>query len=468
MALHKEKIPIVGGSSFARYPNISASASYNMVVSGNALVSFFGHEKKLDLGITAGGRALFRSTRFNNFIAVFDKDVYVIDENLVAIKVGALNELGTNVFISENNNREIAIVNGTSTLYIFNYGTNDFSTVALVFNAAHITFMDGYLIAVDSLTNEWYLSALNNASSWDPNDRTSIQIKGDLCIGVQRLERQLFVFGAKSTVVYNNVGAAIFPFAVNNSISIDYGCLSAESIANSFGLLVWLGGNEKSGATIMASTGGAPYSLSENSAGLDFLLARLGTPQDCSGALIKQDGHIYYILTFKTDNLSIVYDVKNHIFSNFTDHDYNHFIGRRYEFFDNKHYFIPYDKAEVHQFGTDFFNYDGKAIPRIRILDSYRAADSSLFIGQSVRLQMQTNNSAEIQKVEYLISKNSGRSFGSATSINIGGLSSKNKLVTFWNMGRTDDLVQMFRFWGTNSRFVVTDGAATLDVEKVH
>lgn len=476
MALTTQVLKIAGGTSFARYPNISPEATYNMIKSSQALTSFIGYKKRLTIPVEGTGRATFVSTTFDKMIVVFDRFIYAITsvtrEILNYNLIGQMNELGTNVFVSENNAGQIVFVNGTNSLYIYNYLTSTFSIFTLAFKAAYITFMDGYFISVDSESNRWYLSRANDAMSWSTNDSARIQVKADICVGVQRLDTQLFVFGKKSGTVYTNVGAtgvpgpfASFPFAVNKSINLDYGLLSPESMANNFGLLVWLGVNEKSSPALLVSTGGSPKALGDTEDKLDFLLSQLDNPEDSTGTLVKIDGHIYYFLIFRSDNLSICYDFKNSLFYYLTDTYLNYFIGRRYEYFNNTHYFISYKDSSIYEFGSEILNYDGRAIPRFRTFDNLRISDSSLLIGQKVTVQLQTNNSVEDQKVELLISKNSGRTFGNTVARNIGGISNKNKLISFWNLGRSDDLVLMLRFWAENSRFSVTAATITVDIE---
>ena len=77
---------------------------------------------------------------------------------------------------------------------------------------------------------------------------------------VVAFNRQIFVMAKTGTEIWRDVGNTLFPYQRDNSIAIDHGCLSIESIAEGFGYIIWLSRNNYSNASIVYSTGGSPRS----------------------------------------------------------------------------------------------------------------------------------------------------------------------------------------------------------------
>src|SRR5690606_31607021 len=105
----------------------------------------------------------------------------------------------------------------------------------------------------------------------------------------------------------------------NSSINIDYGVASVSTIAANDDMIAWLGVNEKSSPAIMVMTGGRATRISTD--GIDYLLSRVQNPDISTGMFYRQDGHVFYILTFyhPDDNFSIMYDFTTEKFFDLTD-----------------------------------------------------------------------------------------------------------------------------------------------------
>ena len=115
-------VGIIGGTKFARYPDMTTEETVNMMVTGQdskdaALVNFSGYQEVLDFE-SGQARGIFLSTRLNELIAVFGEKVFVITEFLGSRLVGTLDSTSGPVHITENFNSEIAIEDGRN-IYIY-------------------------------------------------------------------------------------------------------------------------------------------------------------------------------------------------------------------------------------------------------------------------------------------------------------------------------------------------------------
>jgi hypothetical protein len=467
-------LDIVGSTVFGRYPKISIEQTYNMIISDNFLVPYAGHMLSISLINNAQGRALFTSVRFNHMIAVVANNVYSISSGLFPALIGKIGTTEGDVYIDENNTNQIAICDQTA-IWIYNWTTGSFTQATTDFIPGYITYQNGRFVAAAIGTATWRLSAVGNGLSW-PNDSFhvgTLQTKPDNVVATQRVPSRgnlLYVFGSTVTEIWQDIGAALFPYQRNASVNIDYGCLNPATIAFNDTIVVWLAANEKSGPMIAYTMGGDIKKISTD--GIDFKFTQLTNPANSFGFLFRQDGHLIYQITFPDDNLTYIYDFNTGKFFTLCDQNMNAHIAKKVAFFNDQYYFVSIVDGNVYQFGTQFTTYNGVEIPRIRVCRNIRLPDASRFAinnltftleqGTQINNYQPTDSTKFVkQSVDLSVSKNGGESFGTVwkKDLNTRG-NFKNRLI-FWNCGSANDFVPQFRFWGL-SRFVVTDGIASI------
>lgn len=469
------EIDLVDGNTFGRYPKISNSSTYNMIISDGCLVPFSGYKSVATIVAEGQARELYSSYVYNHLIAIVNNGVYTIDSANVVSQVGLLNTTTGPVFIAENNAGEIAIADGLN-IYIFNYNLGTFTIPSIDFLPGYICFHETYFIATDSQRNQWRLSDSNNGSSWpaDAQHVGEIQTKPTKAVAVVPLENttQLIVMGQTLAESWYNTGNQLFPYSRNNYFAIDYGCLSSETIAFGFGYVVWLGSNEKSGVSIMYTKGGDPVRVSTD--GIDYLFARLTKPNNSFGFLLRLDGHIYYQLTFVADNITLLYDFNNNKFFYLTDENMNHHIAKRVAFFNNQYYFVSFTDGKLYEMNSDIYTYDGKEIPRYRTLSNKRFPTADLFVVQNITLTMESGidtssntyagnpPNKSISRVDLSRSDDAGLSFNTVESTPMPPIGQRQNVMSFWNLGSySNDISFRFGFWGFG-RFVVVGGIASI------
>jgi hypothetical protein len=293
---------------------------------------------------------------------------------------------------------------------------------------------------------------------------------------------------------------------------VDYGCLSANTIAENEDIIVWLAANEQSGPAIMYSNGSSIKKISTD--GIDFKLSRLINPEDSFAFLFRQDGHLIYQITFKSDNLSYIYDFNTGMFFTVTDEFLNYHIAKRVIFFNNKYYFVSFNDGNLYEFGTQFTKYiysdaidDIKEIPRIRILPPLRLPNSRWFIGRSLTFLIENGRPNEItttiyentpfegnpittedsqilcteagieiceeenfnvtvitranMAVDLSVSRDGGETFGSAWRQDMNPTGIRKSKFQYQRLGQVNDCTYQLRFWGFD-RFVVGIGVVEI------
>lgn len=492
-----ETVPLkmVGGNKFGRYSKISVEETYNFIVSDDALVAYAGYKNVTPLAPENIGRGLYTSSTKAFMLAVIGAQVYIIDNALVPTFVGQLATSTGDVYISENNARQIAITDGQY-IYVYDYSSPTpiyYSSIpggGITFpypdlanpNAGpgYISFQNGRFIVAINNTQVLLLSNFNDAispSAWTIQNRIgTIQIKPCTIQAVVPMPgggNNLLVIGSNAAQVWQDVGLARFPYQLNTSSNIDYGCINPASVASLESFVVWLAVNEQAGISVMYTNGQQIKRISTD--GIDYKLANLKNPEDCIGFLFRQDGHLIYQFTFQSDNLTYAYDFNTGLFFTITDEDLNYHIARQVVLFNNKYYFVSLKGGNIYEFGTQYTNADygyGNIypIPRIRVTPPLRLPTQAYYIINTISFAVENGQKNTIidnplpiasENIELSVSVDGGESFGTSTEQNMNPTGKRMSRMIFYNLGIANDCTFQFRFNGSG-RFVVFDGLAEI------
>src|SRR3569623_337458 len=343
------------------------------------------------------------------------------------------------------------------------YGpTFQYATSLNTLRPLYVEFQDTYFIVTAS-DGQWYLSYNNNGLIFpiDSQHIGEFQTKPDLPIAAKRIPgigNKLLIFGTNVTEPWADLGLQLFPNQRDTFNNIDYGCLNAASIAALEDYVVWLGGNEQSGPTIMYTDGQSIKRLSTD--GIGFALSNLSQPSNCYGFLFRQYDHVIYVLVFPADNYSLCYDFTSGMFSNLCAPDMTAFIAMRITYFNNKYYFVSIIDGNLYQIDSNITTYNGDEIPCIRIPPTFRLPDASRFIGSNANFVIeqgaQTDPNAT-QVVDLSVSKDGGNTYGPAYRKQLNPQAKRRNRLNFWNLDKANELTCQFRFHSFG-RTVFTDG----------
>lgn len=538
-SVEPQEIPlqIVGGNKFGRYNKISDEQTWNMIVSDLALVDYAGYANLFPnpLVLNGRGRGIYKSHNADLMFVVIGSAFFSINiVNGVGEYTlhGSLDTSSGDVFISENNNNEIAITD-KKFLYVYNRKTpttpeflqsiNNISPPPGRFyfpfeSPGYISFQLGRLIIAALGTTNWPISGINAATQWSTTDTANVAYIGSMglkpdtiqaAVPVPGLGNNIAIFGNTVMELWQYTGNAIFPYQRQSTFNIDYGTLNASSIASLDSYIVWISANEQAGATIMKFNGGREESISTD--GIDFKLADLTNPTNCTGFLFRQDGHLIYQFTFPDDNISLIYDFNTKLFFYVSDENQNFHPARNVVFFQNDYYFVSLNDGNVYTFGTQFSNlkYSDTNIQmmyRNRICPPIRLPSQRMFIAKSLGFTVEngqnnskigrinppnpdavylvdqegnflvdqegdfliTQRSSEIPSLSYLydlyteaidlsLSRDGAQSWGNSVRQQMNPTGNYRSRMIFQRLGQANDLTTQINFIGYG-RFVAFDG----------
>ncbi len=442
---NSQQIPvnIVGGNRYGRDTKISCEYTQNLFVSTNGyqpgeelyeawLINFAAYERKLDFNpdsvdpnpphypnqLPVGqGRGLFHSSRGGFMVAVVNSLVFRIGPNLSPVQIGIISSNSGEVYIDENLSQQICIVDG-SKAYIYFYGTGGPSfTVQTLSNGLvpnYVEYQNTFFLFgngdTTSAGSQWFAYKYNTDSTivqFPTNSSLALQTKPDFALAVKRIPgsgNNVLVMGATVCEIWTQV-TGLQPFVKVQSININYGCLSVDTIAEGGNYLAWLGANENERPVIIAFDGQNAQEISSD--GIDYLLSTVQFPDQSSAMMYKTLGHLIYQLTFynAVDNFTICYDFTTKIFFNLTDQYGAYHPARQIVYFNLTSYFVSLKNAALYEMSTDITAINENLprtssddpfdstlvyiVPRVRITSNIRMGDSSRYRANSLVITLE-------------------------------------------------------------------------------
>lgn len=419
-------INVVGGSTFGRYAKISSAKTYNMFMTKDGLpegdywlVNTPGYQRIYDVQPTGQGRGRFVSTRGNFLITVVNSTVYRFDSNFNPTFIGNLTTEIGEVFIDENLASQICIVDGVNA-YIYNYSLPPNLTIqsglgTLIPN--YVQYQNTFFLFGNADTtssgSKWYAYKRDTDTTIVVETELAIQTKPDFSKAVVSVPEQgnnVLVLGNVSGEIWNNVGG-LQNYRKNTTINIDYGTPSVSTIAKSDKFIMWLGTNQTNSPGIMMYSNQG--SMKVSTAGIDYILSKMKFPEQSTAMFYRQDGHLFYQLTFynPVDNLTLLYDCNTQVFFNLSDFNLNYHPARDYIYFNLKTYFISLNNGSIYESSTDYTTYNenlpviaqnpnlNHEIPRIRITDTVQEKDSSQFRANSFVFTLEQGNDPRVTDI---------------------------------------------------------------------
>lgn len=227
-------------------------------------------------------------------------------------KVTVLGELDQNTgeqVQMQDNGTTLILIDGSSRGYQLKLSDpSTFETIntAAFYGANTIAFVDGFFILNRPGTVEWYISLVNTAE-FDGTDFASKAGTMDKLIGVASAKRYVYLFGADTTEIWVNTGGTAFPFTRLSGTYIQYGCVSATSIAQMDGNLFWLSRSPQGEAMVLRTVDMQAVQVSTFA--LANELSSYDTIEDAVGWTYQLNGHMFYVLWFPTADKTWQYDM---------------------------------------------------------------------------------------------------------------------------------------------------------------
>ena len=235
------------------------------------------------------------------------------------LEIGTLNANSGRVPIARGRNF-IAMVDGTDGY------TYDGTTFAQILDAdfpgqtgagapTHMVYIDGFFVVNDALTDNFFISALEDPTSWNALDFEAASVAPDNALAIAATESLLWIIGDETAQAYYNSGNPDFPYTIVLSATQEVGILAPDSLAESDAGIFYLATTPEGGRFVyrIQGQGGQTISGDEQE---DFL-ATVTDPSDAFGFIYKQAGKSFYVLQLSAttgddprSSSTLIYNIK--------------------------------------------------------------------------------------------------------------------------------------------------------------
>ncbi|HNA22764.1 MAG TPA: packaged DNA stabilization protein, partial [Agitococcus sp.] len=218
-------------------------------------------------------------------------------------------DLTFNVTIAANNAGQLCF-NSSYTLkaYVLDTNTDTLTQITdpAFYGSPRVDYLDGYGVFVKPNSQQFYISALNDFSSFDALDFASDEADPDNLVTFIVDHRELILFGERTTTVWFNNGGADFPLSRRDGAEMESGCAAALSVAKLDNTVFFLGRNVYGHGLVYRLNQYVPQIVSNR--GIEQMINTFARIDDAIAYAYQKNGHSFYVLTFPTANKTLVYD----------------------------------------------------------------------------------------------------------------------------------------------------------------
>jgi hypothetical protein len=193
-----------------------------------------------------------------------------------------------------------------------------------VFNTvAGVAYLDGTLYVMDIYGTIWNTTNPNDPTLWDPLGFINAISEGDY--GVYLAKQLVYIVAIKqfSTLFFYDAGNSPgSPLAPVPGAILNIGCLSADTVQNMDGVLIWVSRSKDQPSQVVLVHNLQPEVISVPS--IERMLD-LSLGNQFYSLVFKRGGHKFYMLTNVTKNVSMVFDLGEKLWYLWTDPLGNYF-----------------------------------------------------------------------------------------------------------------------------------------------
>ncbi|MCF4166334.1 hypothetical protein L2U69_11820 [Zavarzinia compransoris] len=168
--------------------------------------------------------------------------------------------------------------------------------------ASSVGYLDGYWIFTRPDSGQFFISSLLDPSAFESLDFATAEGAPDDTLRVLVDHREVWLFGARTTEIWVNTGVSPFPLERMGNAFIERGIGAPFSAAKLDNTVFWMGDD----GIVYRAEGYVPRRISTHA--IEQAIERYDRRDDAEGWTYTQDGHVFYVLSFPTAEVTWVYD----------------------------------------------------------------------------------------------------------------------------------------------------------------
>lgn len=373
--------------------------------------------------------------------------LYSVSEDSTTTSIGTIPGNGR-VSMATNLVNQLCIVNGTTTMYVYSVA-GGLSSVSLSYAAYTVLHSDGYIIFDQSGRETFGITSNTDATSIDTTETGATNDKEDNVVAIHKAGTRVIVFCEKSMEGFYVSTNIDFPYAKDYGMSQEKGLLARWSLAKTNEISFWLGTDRE-----IYQLYRTEYSLISDPA-ISYEIKQLTKVDDAEGHCYNINGHLFYVISFPTDNKSYCYDVMSKLWYQW-GYLNNGIVERdrgrvSYEIY-NKKFVGDYSNGNIYELDNKTYTDNGDEIrwemtlpPIHKDFEPFRIGQMMISLEPGVGLSTGQGSDPQI----YMSQSDDAKVWGPERSASIGKIGKYKNKAYFNRCGYTADQ-KFFRLSGSD------------------
>jgi hypothetical protein len=202
-------------------------------------------------------------------------------------------------------NQMLLISGGTAYCYAL-----DTDVLAPVVNGATFGgYIDSYFVVLDAGSSTLKVSESLDGFHWDGTQVYQRARAGDKWLAMAVTFNEIWLIGSQTGEVWTGTGDTVSRFTPYTPVFLETGIIASATLTRiSAGqALMWVAQDKDGAGYVVRTDGYTPTKVS--TIAVDHSIQNLKTIADAAAFSYQQDGHIFYVVTFPTDQATWVYDL---------------------------------------------------------------------------------------------------------------------------------------------------------------
>lgn len=306
---------------------------------------------------------IYGSITLGNFLyVVCGLNFYQIDSSKTATLKGTLGGTPDRVMMT-NNRTQITILLSNGDAYYYDTGTDTFAQITDgdYQSASSVTTLNGYTIFSKTESDQFFISALNDTTSYSALDFATAESEPDNIVRVFVINNELWIYGQNTIEIWGNTGNVNFPFERIRGTYIEVGCQAKFSVVNDQEGIFWLGDDN----SVYQGIGYQAKRISTHP--IENAIDRYSTKNDAFGFFYIQEGHRFYCLTFPKENKTWCYDTTTELWHERSSRNPTTLVNERWlanslSFFVGLNLVGDKNTGKIYELDLDTYTEDGNEI----------------------------------------------------------------------------------------------------------
>jgi hypothetical protein len=300
-------------------------------------------------------------------LAVAADTLYRITAGWVATAVGTL--LTNAGLVSISDNGVSAYICDGANRYYYTWGTNTFALIAdgAFPSGGIVDIVDGFLVYTNPGTDQFGATSANLVTSGALSFATKFSAPDNI-MGLQVVNRDVYVVGEKTTEVWTDSGLFPFPFQIIGGTSMQHGTDAAFSISRLGEGFAMLAEDTRGANTVILVNAYKPSRISTYA--VEDAINGYAYTADAIGMTHQWGGHEFYMLTFPSADVTWVYDLSTQLWHKRAYRDANGVLHRHrancMAFFNNEVVTGDFQNGNIYAFTDTAYDDNGVPQPCIR------------------------------------------------------------------------------------------------------